>query len=173
MLVDLDEAYAPQILEIFNHAILHTTALYDYKQRPLSSMTPWFEAKRSRNFPVIGIVDDHDPSSLLGFGTYGPFRDRPANKYTIEHSLYVHPEHRRKGIARELLSALIDRARQQDYHTLIAGIDSENTASIHLHQTFGFHRVGSLPEVAFKFNRWLTLEFYQRILPTPSQPMEE
>lgn len=172
MLIDLDESYASQILDILNHAIVHTTALYDYQPRPLTSMTPWFAAKRTGNYPVVGIVAEDDPQLLRGFASYGPFRERPAYKYTIEHSVYVHPDHRRKGLARQLLAEIIHRAEQQEYHALIAGIDAENDVSIHLHRRFGFSPVGSLPEVAFKFGRWLTLEFYQLTLTTPSHPMD-
>ncbi len=169
---DLDESYALQILEIFNHAIAHTTALYDYRPRPIESMTTWFAAKRTGNYPVFGIVDPASPQILKGFASYGPFRDRPANKYSIEHSVYVHPDHQRQGLGKILLDEVIRRAEAAGYHTLIGGIDAENLGSISLHEKAGFRKVGSFPETAFKFGRWLTLEFYQKILSGPSDPRD-
>lgn len=71
-LKNLTPAYAPQILEIFNDAILNSTALYDYEPRTLENMNAWFKTKDAGNYPVIGLVDEND--QLLGFGSYGTFR---------------------------------------------------------------------------------------------------
>ena len=97
--------YASQILDIFNDAILNTTALYDYKPWTMETMKVWFATKEQHNFPVIGIVDDEN--RLLGFGSYGQFRLRPAYKYTIENSVYVHRDHRGKGLGKLLLQEII------------------------------------------------------------------
>jgi len=104
---------------------------------------------------------------LLGFASYGPFRAFAAYQYTVEHSLYVAANHRWHGLGKVLLKELIERARRQQYHVLVGGIDSANAASIALHLGFGFKHVATMPEVGFKFNRWLDLCFYQLILDTP------
>ena len=165
-----DASFAQQILAIFNDAILHSTALYDYKPRNLDSMELWFENKRKGNFPVIGIVTES--GELLGFASYGTFRAWPAYKYSVEHSIYVAAEHRGKGLGKQLLQQVIQEAGAQDYHALIGGIDSQNAASIQLHRRFGFQHAGTLRQVGFKFGRWLDLDFYQLILATPKQPAD-
>jgi len=76
-----------RILEIFNDAILNSTAIYDYEPRTLPMIDDWFEARAKRNYPIIGAFGDED--ELLGFASYGSFRDRPAYKYTVEHLVYV------------------------------------------------------------------------------------
>lgn len=162
--------YASQILDIFNDAILNTTALYDYKPWTMETMKVWFQTKADHNFPVIGIVDDEN--CLLGFGTYGMFRVRPAYKYCIENSIYVHKDYRRKGLGEILLSELIQHAKMQNFHTIIGVIDATNKASIALHQKFGFEEVGTFKQVGFKFDRWLDATFMQLTLPTPKQPNE-
>ncbi len=162
--------HATAILEILNHAIVHSTALYDYNPRPPESMRAWFETKRNANYPVIGAVDSD--GQLLGFATYGIFRERPGYKYTVEHSVYVHHEHRGRGIGRELLKQLIARAREQNYHVLVGGIDATNGASIRLHEKLGFTYCGTVKQAGFKFGRWLDLVFYQLILPTPVNPTD-
>ena len=91
-----DESDKEQILEILNDAILHTTALYDYQPRKIESMTEWFETKKKGYFPVIGAFDSN--RSLLGFGLYGTFRNWPAYKYSVEHSVYIRNEEREKGL---------------------------------------------------------------------------
>ena len=165
-----DASFAQQILAIFNDAILHSTALYDYKPRTLESMELWFENKRKGNFPVIGIVSES--GELQGFASYGTFRAWPAYKYSVEHSIYVASGHRGRGLGKQLLQQVIHEAEAQDYHALIGGIDSQNAASIQLHRQFGFQHAGTLRQVGFKFGRWLDLDFYQLILATPKHPAD-
>lgn len=165
------ERHADAILAIFNEAIINSTALYDYQPRTPQSMVAWFAAKHQGNFPVVGIEDEQ--GKLLAFGSYGTFRAWPAYKYTVEHSVYVHKEHRGQGLGRQVLQALIERARQQQLHVLVAAIDASNSGSIALHQGLGFQHVGTLPQVGFKFERWLDLAFYQLLLDTPHHPVGE
>ncbi len=165
-----EERHADAILAIFNDAIANSTALYDYVARPRSAMTSWFADKQASGHPVIGFEDA--AGELLGFATYGMFRPRPANKYSMEHSVYVAPAHRGKGLGRLLLQAIIDEAARRDVHTLVGGIDLENTASIALHESMGFERAGVIRHAGFKFGRWLDLVFYQRLLDGPANPVD-
>jgi phosphinothricin acetyltransferase len=169
-LIDCDRRRSPELLAIFNEAIINSTALYDYRPRTPAMMDAWFDVKQRGGYPVIGAVDDED--RLRGFATYGVFRERPAYKYTVEHSVYVSHDSRGQGLGRRLLEALIERARQQDYHTLIGGIDADNAASIALHRRLGFVYCGEIRDAGFKFGRWLNLHFYQLILDTPAHPVD-
>ena len=164
------ERHADAMLAIFNDAILNSTALYDYQPRTLQNMVAWFDAKRQGHFPVIGLEDSQ--GNLLAFGSYGPFRAFPAYKYSVEHSVYVHPDHRGQGLGRIILRELITAARHDDRHALIGAIDAANAGSIALHERMGFRHVGTLPQVGFKFGRWLDLAFYQLLLDTPAQPVD-
>lgn len=164
------ERHAAAILAIFNEAIANSTALYDYRPRPPESMAPWFAAKRAGGFPVIGIEDA--AGQLLGFASWGPFRAWPAYKYSVEHSVYVHAAQRGRGIGRRLLQRLIDEAQAHDVHVMVGGIDVANAGSIALHESLGFTHAGTIRHAGFKFGRWLDLAFYQRILPTPAQPVD-
>ena len=169
-LVRCDSSYSGQILDILNEAIMNSTALYDYRVRTPEAMVAWFDAKTKGNFPIIGAVGEN--GSLFGFGSYGVFRGWPAYKYSVEHSVYVAAEHRGKGIGKLLLQEVIASARSQNYHVLIGGIDSGNTASIKLHKKLGFEHSGTIRQVGFKFGRWLDLDFYQLILDTPGEPKD-
>jgi L-amino acid N-acyltransferase YncA len=159
-----------QILEILNDAILNTTALYDYKTREIESMTAWFETKRKGNFPVVGIFGPG--RKLLGFGTYGTFRNWPAYKYTVELSVYIRNGERGKGLGTLVLRDLCRLAEYQGHHNLIAGIDSENITSIKLHDKLGFTYAGRIHHAGYKFGKWLDLVFMQKLLPTPLRPEE-
>ena len=164
------ERHGDAILDIFNDAILNSTALYDYEPRTAQNMDDWFAAKERGGFPVVGIEDAD--GSLAGFGSYGTFRAWPAYKYTVEHSVYVHKARRGQGIGIALMRQLIDAARIQQYHVLVGGIDMENQASIALHVRMGFAHAGTIREAGFKFGRWLDLAFYQLTLDTPREPVD-
>jgi phosphinothricin acetyltransferase len=164
------DRHAGQILDIFNDAIANSTALYDYQPRTLESMIAWFRVKEANRFPVVGL--EADDGQLLGFASYGSFRAWPAYKYTVEHAVYVHWDHRGKGIGLALMRRLIAEARAQGYHVLVGGIDAANAASIALHGKLGFTHAGTIRQAGFKFGRWLDLAFYQLILETPARPVD-
>lgn len=170
-IISCDRDYADQILAILNEAIVNSTALYDYKPRTRESMESWFDVKFKNKFPVIGLVEDND--KLLGFGSYGTFRAWPAYKYSVEHSLYVHHEHRGKDYGKIILQEIIQDAQRKSYHNLIAGIDAANNPSKKLHESLGFTFSGRIKHAGYKFSRWLDLDFYQLLLATPDKPNED
>jgi phosphinothricin acetyltransferase len=164
------DSHATEILEIFNDAIANSTALYDYKPRVPQSMDVWFKAKDAGRFPVIGALAPDD--QFLGFASYGTFRAWPAYKYSVEHSVYVHKDHRGKGIGLALMRQLIAKAQEQQYHVMVGGIDITNAGSIALHLKLGFEHAGTIKHAGFKFGRWLDLGFYQLLLETPVLPVD-
>lgn len=149
------------ILEIVNHSILHTTANYNYDPQTLAEQQIWLEKKREQGFPVFVAEAGSD---ILGFSTYGTFRERTGYRFTVEHSVYVRDGHSGKGIGRGLLEILIAEARANGYHNMIGGIDASNAGSIAFHRRFGFEECGVIREAAFKFDRWLDLLFMQLLL---------
>jgi len=165
------DAHAAAVREIFNDAILNTTALYEYQPRSVDTVLHWFGDKARGAEPVLGAVDE--AGALCGFATWGAFRLRPAYKYSIEHSVYVHPGRRRQGVARLLMRELITRATAAGMHAMIGGIDAGNRESIVLHEQLGFVHAGTVRETAWKFGRWLDLAFYQLLLAGPAKPIED
>lgn len=164
------EPHAREVLDILNEAIVNSTAVYDYKPRATESMVAWFHAKQAGRYPVIGAIAED--GRLLGFASYGSFRAWPAYKYSVEHSVYVHKDHRGKGIGLALMRELIEAAQKQQYHVMIGGIDLANRGSIALHEKLGFFHAGTVQHAGFKFGRWLDLAFYQLILKVPEAPVD-
>lgn len=161
----------PEILEIFNDAILNSTALYDYKIRTIEMMHIWYADKICHDYPIVGAFGENNV--LLGFATYGLFRVRPAYKYTVEHSVYVRSDMRGHGIGKVLLNEIVREAERQNYHVMIGVIDASNVISRRLHENEGFILSGILKETGYKFGKWLDAAFYQLILKTPEKPVED
>jgi len=156
------ESDLPQLLIIYNDIILNTTAVYDYEPHTMEMRRQWFEAKKVQGFPVF--VAAAEDGRILGFGSIGPFRAWAAYKYSVENSIYVAANARGHGIGKLLLTRLIDAATKLNLHTIIAGIDATNEASLRLHKSFGFEEVAHFKEVGWKFGRWLDLKFLQLIV---------
>jgi len=149
------------MLAIYNHAIINTTAVYDYQPRTSDAQRQWFETKQAQRLPVLVAVDS---ATIIGFGSFGPFRPWPAYQFTVENSLYVDSAFRRKGAGTALLASLVTAAHTAGYHTMVAGIDATNEASLALHRKAGFEPVAHFREVGWKFERWLDLVFMERLL---------
>lgn len=151
----------PAMLAIYNEVIENTTAVYDYQPHTLEMRRQWLQTKQQQGIPVWMVEEN---GTMLGFGSYGPFRAWAAYQYTVENSIYVAADARGKGVGSLLLPVIMNEARQSGMHTMIAGIDAGNVASIRLHQKFGFEQVALFREVGWKFNRWLDLVFLQVML---------
>ncbi len=160
----------PEMLDIYNDIILHTTAVYSYRPHSLEMRRQWYETKLKDNYPVFVAEED---GHVTGFSTIGPFRVWPAYKYTVENSVYVAAGSRGKGIGKLLMQPLIDACQERNLHAIIAGIDAGNEASIRLHQSFGFEEVAHFRQVGYKFGRWLDLKFLELLLDTPEHPDED
>jgi len=149
------------ILEMYNDAIAHSTAVYEYEPFSQDYIQHWFNEKLKNDHPIL-VAEEN--SNVVGFSTFGPFRTRAAYKTTAEHSVYVKKTSQGQGIGKRLVLAIIEEAKKRKVHALIGGIDSTNEESIAFHEKLGFVQVGKLPEVAFKFDKWLDLVFVQKIL---------
>ena len=146
------------MLDIYNEIIKNTTAVFQYT---LEMRKEWFIQKQRENYPVF-IAEENNV--VVGFSTFGQFRNWQAYKYSVENSVYVKADCRGKGIGKLLLQPLIDVAKQMQLHTIIAGIVADNKASIALHKQLGFVEVAHFKEVGYKFDKWLDLKFLQLML---------
>jgi len=146
---------------IYNEVVAHSTAIFSDVPRTLEEQARWYDDRRSQGWPVLAVCDG---TGLVGFASYGPFRSWPGYRQTVENSIYLASEARGRGYGTQLLGALLQRAVGQQLHAIIAGIDGDNLGSMRLHEKLGFQRVAHLKEVGRKFDRWLDLTFYERLL---------
>jgi phosphinothricin acetyltransferase len=151
----------PAILDIYNDAVAHTTAIWNETPVDLENRRAWLRARLAGGFPVI--VVEHD-RRVAGYGSFGDFRPFEGYRVSVEHSLYVAPTVRGRGLGKSLLAALIDEASALGKRAMIGGIDGVNDASLALHRKFGFAEVGRLVGVGVKFGRPLDLVLVQKNL---------
>lgn len=156
------------ILQIYNDAVLHSTAIWNDRVVDLDNRRAWLAERHEQGYPVLVAIDDD--GQVAGYASFGPWRPHDGFRHTVENSVYVSPDHRGSGIGRSLMQALIERARQLEKYVMIAFIESENRASVHMHQQLGFIHVGQMRQVGCKFDRWLDLTMMQLTLNRTSKP---
>ena len=158
----LSKKHLPEIQAIFNDAIENTSFIYETKPRTKLTMKKWFNYHKKNNFPIIGIINNHN--ELEAFGTYGFFREKDAYRKTIENSVYVKKSSQGKGYGTQILENLIKLAQNQGFHVMVSVIDSHNEKSLSLHRKFGFSQCGTLSEIGYKNNTWLSITMLEKIL---------
>ncbi|WP_337266384.1 GNAT family N-acetyltransferase [Oryzifoliimicrobium ureilyticus] len=151
---DAIQADLPEVAAIYNHAVEHTTAIWNETTVDLANRIDWFNARTMRGFPVLVAEMS---GKVAGYASYGDWRAFDGYRHTVEHSVYVDKDCRGQGIGKMLMLALIERAKSSSLHVMIAGIEAGNLASIQLHEKLGFKAVGTFHEVGIKFGRWLDL----------------
>lgn len=151
---DAGEADLEAIRDIYNHAVEHTTAIWNEVLIDVDNRRAWLELRRAKGFPVLVA---ERAGKVAGYASYGDWRAFDGYRHTVEHSVYVDKDCRGAGIGKLLMQALVDHARGNDKHVIIAAIEAENQPSIALHERLGFRLVGIHREVGIKFGRWLDL----------------
>jgi len=154
---------ADAIREIYNAEVVASTVTFDLVARTLAEQVAWID-EHSGGHPAIVAVDDDNDAVVVGFASLSPYRSRPAYAPTVEDSVYVHPDHRGRGIGRLLLSDLVELARDHGFHSVIARIVGGHDASIALHRACGFEEIGCEREVGRKFGKWLDVVLMQVML---------
>ncbi|CAG8869431.1 L-methionine sulfoximine/L-methionine sulfone acetyltransferase [Pseudomonas fluorescens] len=158
----------PGILDIYNDAVLNTTAIWNEQPVDLANRQAWFEARQQQGYPILVAVDDS--SGVLGYASFGDWRPFEGFRYSVEHSVYIRGDQRGKGLGPLLMAALIERAKSCGKHVMVAAIESGNAASIRLHERHGFVLTGRMPQVGIKFGQWLDLTFMQLVLDPGAKP---
>jgi phosphinothricin acetyltransferase len=156
------EADLPSVTEIYEHAVLYGTATFELIPPDLAKMTRRFKALLDGGFPYfVGVLQ----GGVVGYAYAGPYRPRPAYRFTVENSVYLRPAIHRRGIGLQLMLRLIAECEARGYRQMIAVIgDSANAGSIGVHTKTGFQMIGTHPSVGLKFGRWLDTVMMQRTL---------
>jgi len=152
----------PGITRIYAYAVKHGTASFELEPPDEAEMARRQRVLLDGGYPYIVAEID---STLAGYAYAGPYRPRPAYRFSVEDSIYIDPKAQRRGVGRALLQHLIDECERRGFHQMVAVIgDSAQTPSIELHRAAGFRMVGTVENVGYKFGRWLDSVNMQRAL---------
>lgn len=149
------------IADIWNHYIRHTAATFTTAEKTPQSLVQDI-AQREAEGKAFLVAENL--GQIIGFATYFQFRGGPGYAHTAEHSVMLNAEAQGKGAGRALMLAMEEHARQAGMHSLMACVSAENPAGIAFHQSLGYRRIATLPEVGRKFGRWMDLVLLQKLL---------
>ena len=145
-------------LDIYNYEVLNGVATLDFEPRTLPEWQEWFDAHQTVEHCIfVGLMDD----VVVGYASLSPYRTKDAFKSTVELSIYIHQDHRGKGVASKLMAHILEHAKENDtLHTVVSVITAGNEGSTKLHSRFGFTYCGLTPEVGFKHGKYQDTETY-------------
>ena len=155
----LEDAQA--IASIYNLEVEETTATFDLEPRSIDAQRRWLQERSGAH---VVLVAESDQGEVIAFASLSPFKARPAYSTTVESSVYVRRDSRGRGVARELMTELLETARSHGFHSAIARIADSQAPSLALHDSLGFQLVGVEREVGRKFGRWLDVSVMQVML---------
>ncbi len=156
---------AGAVAAIWNPVIRETAATFTTLEKTPEGLAADFAARAAEGKAFLLVLRG---DALLGFATYGQFRNGPGYGRTMEHSIILAPEGRNQGVGRALMAALEAHAAAGGAHSLWAGVSGENAAGLGFHRAIGFAEVARLSQVGFKFGRWMDLVLMQKFLTPPS-----
>lgn len=165
------QADLPAIHAIYSQSVLTDVASWELTPPDEAEMARRMSALLEQNFPYfVATIEDR----VVGYTYASAYRPRPGYRFTVEDSIYVDATAQRRGVGRQLLARLIAACEEQGFRQMMAVIgDSQHVASIALHRALGFAQVGLLPNIGFKFGRWLDAVLMQRPLGDGAGSMPE
>ena len=149
-----------EIKKIYNEAVLKTNATFDINKKTDEDMKKWFKGHKTKN-PIIVSVKER---RIIAFASLSKYDDKKAYENTSELSLYVLKGHQGKGIGKKLMKDILKKGKEVGIHAVIARITKGNKISIHLHESFGFEKIGTLKEVGKKFGKVLDVHIFEKVL---------
>lgn len=157
-----EEKDMPELLKIYNYEVEHGLATFDLNPKTMEERLVWFREHNVGNHPLIVAEED---GKTVGYASLSSYRPKEAYAATVELSVYIDRDYRRRGIAGELAYAILETAKERDdIHTVISVITGGNEASIRLHERLGFIHCGTIREVGVKFGKMLDIENYQMLV---------
>jgi phosphinothricin acetyltransferase len=167
---DAVQADFDQVTSIYNEVLTNSTAIYSDRPSTVEERISWSRSRIAQGFPVLVAAEG---TRIAGFATFGDFRAWPGYRFTVEGTVHIHAGSRGHGVGTDLLKAILARAKAMGKHVMIAGVDSENAASLRFLERSGFERTGCLREVGYKFDRYLDLVFLQYWITEPHKKAGE
>ncbi|KAG0248014.1 hypothetical protein BG011_000629 [Mortierella polycephala] len=160
------EADMPQIDVIVNNEIKVSVSNFNYGPRSIEEGLAWFKSTIDGGYPILvaTTLGDQQQEVVAGYSSLSSFRQKDGFRFTAEYSVYIHHEHRKRGLGRLLLKELLVEAKKRNFHAIIGSISGGNDASLFLAKEFGFRVVGTMRENGHKFDQWVDNTFVELLL---------
>lgn len=153
---------AKAIVDIYNHYIIHSHATFEIEPITQNEMqTRISKVQTEFNLPWL-VLEDHN--QIVGYAYATQWKARVAYAKTVESSIYLHKDQGGKGYGFPLYSKLMNQLKALGHHAIIGGMSLPNEASRALHEKLGFKKIGEFKEVGYKFDRWIDVGFWERLL---------
>lgn len=152
---------AEAVAAIYNHYVINTVATFEEDPVAVAEINRRIEEVQAISLPWLVAEQD---DAIVGYAYATKWRLRRAYRYSTEVTVYVAPDRGERGIGSSLYADLLSRLRDEGIHVAIGGIALPNEASIALHEKCGFEKVAHFEQVGYKFNRWIDVGYWQRIL---------
>lgn len=157
MIKNVTQQDIKQICEIYNHYVENTVITFEEERVSLAEMKRRVN-QISASYPFIVYKDN---ANVIGYAYASKFRKKSAYRFTVESTIYLAPESRKKGIGTKLYRSLIDKIKDYNFHAIIGVITIPNKGSQKLHKNLGFERVARLSEAGYKFDKWIDVEYWE------------
>lgn len=155
-----DKKDVKRINEIYNQAVLNTTSTIDIEPRSLDYQINWFKMHNDR----FAIFVAEENNAVIGWASLSLWSDKLGYMGVAEDSIYVDEKYKGNGTGKLLLNKLIEHAKANEFHTIVARISDGNDVSVHLHEKYGFKLIGTLKELGYKFGRYIDIHIFQLII---------
>lgn len=160
MIRSVTTADAGEICTIYNYYVLHTHINFEEEAVPVQEMEQ----------RIINITGKHpwlvyeENGKVIGYAYASEWKSRCSYRFSVESTVYLAHGTNGKGIGSQLYDALLQKISNTDTHVVIGGIAQPNEASIALHEKFGFEKVAHFKEVGYKFDKWIDVAYWEKIL---------
>lgn len=152
-ILDAGEEHLREIQKIYSYHVINGNASWEYKAPEIGEIKKRFDAVKKNGFPYLVALKEN---KVAGFSYANYYRIREGYKFTVEDTIYIHPDFQRQGFGKILLRKLIEKLKESGIKNIIAVIgDNDNIGSVKLHESMGFEKCGVLPKIGFKHDKWL------------------
>lgn len=166
MIRDAKPSDAESIAAIYNHYILNTAVTFEEAEISAAEAQSRIHEAQDQSLPYI--IREDKAGSVMGYAYASKWKGRCAYRYSVEVSVYLHPDKTGRGTGTQLYAELLERLTELEYHAVIGGISLPNPASIALHEKFGMKKVAQFSEIGFKFGKWVDVGYWQGLLKRPA-----
>ncbi|MBV1909779.1 MAG: GNAT family N-acetyltransferase [Kangiellaceae bacterium] len=165
MIRDVLPSDASAIVNIYNHYVLNSVVTFELDPITIKDMSQRIETVSSSELPWVVATENEQ---VVGYAYGTKWKERAAYRFSVETTVYLDPGSKKKGWGTKLYNKLFNKLEEMNVHLAIGGITLPNEASIALHEKLGMTQVAHFNQIGFKFDQWLDVGYWQKVLNSPN-----